>query len=428
MEQHGRTIAIPNTFNTRLTFTGATWLIQVQNQGVFYDFAKGTYTVNGSNFTGQMTHTKNDFDGAWEADEAEITGTVSGNTLTWAITEENITWVFTKAGSSGNTGNDPFAGTWEGPFSDPLPDAMRIVAANGSFSQYAVINGPPKEAREFIRGTYTVSGNTVNITMVSINPGVFSDNPTEAWVTWANLDNEWKENFGGSPSYSITITGNSFTYGDMTFTKTSSGNTGNAVTETLEAHRGTWTKGGATLTIEATQFTVSNTGARDGTYQIIHFSRSGNKYQYNFRPQDETSDWAIECELVNGNLVLANSGPSEWHGIWTKQSGNTGNPFKGTWTGTAYQDTFTWTFGDTSFESLTVTVKGTTGYVEIKGTYTHTSNTATITATEGRTKTDDGEWEPLEIPSGYSLTLTLSNGKITFFPYGETEVTLTKTN
>jgi hypothetical protein len=119
------------------------------------------------------------------------------------------------------TGNDPFAGTWEAPFIAPPPDVQRIVAANGSFSQYAVINGPPKKAHEFIRGTYTVSGNTVNVTMVSFNMKVFSpdyDDSKAEWVTWANLDNEWKTNLG-SPSYSITINNNSFTNGNMTFTK-----------------------------------------------------------------------------------------------------------------------------------------------------------------------------------------------------------------
>jgi len=120
------------------------------------------------------------------------------------------------------TGNDPFAGTWDAPFNEPPPDVQRIIAANRSYSMYAVMNGPPEDPREFIRGTYTVSGNTVTITMVSFNLKVFQDSydvSKAEWVTWANLDSDWKTNLGGSPTYSITITGNSFGNGEMTFTK-----------------------------------------------------------------------------------------------------------------------------------------------------------------------------------------------------------------
>jgi hypothetical protein len=122
------------------------------------------------------------------------------------------------------TGNDPFAGTWDAPFNEPPPDVQRIIAANRSYSQYAVMNGPPEDPREWIRGTYTVSGNTVTLTGVSFNMKVFQDSydvSKAEWVTWANLDSDWKTNLGGSPTYSITITGNSFTNTNwnMTFTK-----------------------------------------------------------------------------------------------------------------------------------------------------------------------------------------------------------------
>jgi hypothetical protein len=128
----------------------------------------------------------------------------------------------TQTGPGTVTPSDRFAGTWEAPFIAPPPDVQRIIAANSSFSQYAVMNGPPEDPREFIRGTYTVSGNTITLTMVSFNMKVFQDSydvSKAEWVTWANLSSDWKTNLGGSPTYSITINGNSFTNTNMTFTK-----------------------------------------------------------------------------------------------------------------------------------------------------------------------------------------------------------------
>jgi uncharacterized repeat protein (TIGR02543 family) len=195
----------------------------------------------------------------------------------------NIT-VYAKWTPSGNNANDPFAGTWEAAFPAPPPDVQRIVAANGSFSQYAVINGPPKKAHEFIRGTYTVSGNTVNVTMVSFNMKVFQDNYDDSkaeWVTWANLGSDWKTNFGGSPSYSITINNNSFTNGVMTFTKTSSGNSGNGP--------GGDGSLGNTLTITNAQVHTLKWNSDDYSYTYTPFNDTVTGLNYLMYPDQETN-------------------------------------------------------------------------------------------------------------------------------------------
>jgi len=114
------------------------------------------------------------------------------------------------------TGNDPFAGTWEAPYGNPPPEAHRIIAVNGSYSQYAISSGTP---REFIRGTYTVSGNTVNGSFVSVDTNTMGGPPETNWTAWDSLSNEWKTNLGGSKTFSLTISSNSFTNLGMTFTK-----------------------------------------------------------------------------------------------------------------------------------------------------------------------------------------------------------------
>jgi len=116
-----------------------------------------------------------------------------------------------------DTGNDPFSGTWEAPFDDPYTEAHRIVAANGLFTQYAIVFGTP---RGIIRGTYTVSGNAVTLTYVEVDTNAFGGGDDAAWVEWADLDSYFQEIVGGSQTLSFTITGNEFTiFGIMTFTR-----------------------------------------------------------------------------------------------------------------------------------------------------------------------------------------------------------------
>ena len=200
---------------------------------------------------------------------------------------------------------------------------------------------------------------------------------------------------------------------------------------------------GVTYTLKITENTARYTAQSGDSYELTVGTRKSNgKVQsvtggtLTLQPSREGA--TTFTATVNSSGITAMSGtiafdvgdplpaPDDITPPAPPVTGN--NPFKGKWTGTAYQDTYTWTFGDTSFEGLTITVKEHTGYVEIKGTYTHTSNAATITLTEAKEKVDNGEWQPSEIPAGYSFTATLSNGKITFSAGGATDVTLTKTN
>jgi hypothetical protein len=114
------------------------------------------------------------------------------------------------------SGNDPFAGTWEVQFDDPPPDAFRIEAADGSYRQYTIINGTQ---RDVIRGTYSVSGNTANVTMIAIDKNGFGGPTDAAWVEWADLSSKDKTFLGGSQTYQITISGNQFEVNGMTFIK-----------------------------------------------------------------------------------------------------------------------------------------------------------------------------------------------------------------
>jgi hypothetical protein len=100
---------------------------------------------------------------------------------------------------------DLFAGTWEGPGPDKDTD-FRIVAANNNFKQYVVSSTGP--ATEVIRGTYTVSGNTVTGTLTQINRLMFGG--VNAWVTYESLSEVEKGYVGGS-TQSITVTGDTFT-------------------------------------------------------------------------------------------------------------------------------------------------------------------------------------------------------------------------
>jgi len=91
------------------------------------------------------------------------------------------------------------------------------------------------------------------------------------------------------------------------------------------------------------------------------------------------------------------------------------NPFKGTWKGTMFQITLTLKFGDTSFEfSGVFNEDDGVWYSEYKGTYTYTSNTATVKYTEAKNKKDNGEWKSNPDVVGISQTLTLSNGELIF--------------
>jgi hypothetical protein len=112
------------------------------------------------------------------------------------------------AGNGGDGDDDAFAGTWV----HTGEDAFRIIASNGTMKQYLV-----QGDKEIVRATYTVSGNTVTIKFTAVNAFLFGGN--EAWVTWENLTDQQKGFVGGSETAQITISGNSFTKDNITFTK-----------------------------------------------------------------------------------------------------------------------------------------------------------------------------------------------------------------
>jgi hypothetical protein len=193
-----------------------------------------------------------------------------------------------------------------------------------------------------LKGTYTGSDFTLVFTDTTWELLVNGNTQREGTYT---LDGTALTLTTGGESFSGTavVSGNTLTLSGFTgdaaglngsCTKQSTG--GGDPTETLAAHRGTWTKGGATLIIAATQFTIAGTGSSDGIHQITRFYDYGTgDWQYNFRPSGQTSDWAIGCKLEGGNLVLSRSGPDAWHGTWTKSTGGGGGTdnakLVGTW-------------------------------------------------------------------------------------------------
>jgi hypothetical protein len=116
--------------------------------------------------------------------------------------------MFTACSNPAGNGDDAFKGTWV----STGPNAIRIEASNGSLKEYLVSNN-----KEVLRGTYTVSGNTVTAKITQVNTAMFGG--ADQWVAWANLSSEYKESVGGSETQQLTITGNTFTSNEMTFTK-----------------------------------------------------------------------------------------------------------------------------------------------------------------------------------------------------------------
>lgn len=187
---------------------------------------------------------------------------------------------------------------------------------------------------EFLAGTYTrrVGGGEVSpppVTRPDLVPENWATLDFEGWHEWMQgLDVEqltqeqqeailqWVEdNLDG-----MTEGGREFWYAMI--------DNRHFAEETFEAHRGTWTKGDLTLTIEARRFRVEGGSVGShlaGWHEITQIRYWNDEWQYNFRPTNEDSDWAIEAKLEGGNLVLFDSGPDTWHGIWTRQAGGAGN-------------------------------------------------------------------------------------------------------
>jgi hypothetical protein len=75
-----------------------------------------------------------------------------------------------------------------------------MVVANGSYTE--TFNGT-----EIVRGTYSVAGNAVTMTMVQLNTIALGG--ADKWFKWADLDASYKEMLLNSDTFQVTIQGDS---------------------------------------------------------------------------------------------------------------------------------------------------------------------------------------------------------------------------
>jgi hypothetical protein len=99
--------------------------------------------------------------------------------------------------NSTNGDDDLFAGTWIG---TGEREGSTMVATNGSYTESSA-------GKEIIRGTYSVAGNTVTMTMVQLNMIVFGG--TDQWSNWDDLDDVYKGYLLNSDTFLVTIQDNS---------------------------------------------------------------------------------------------------------------------------------------------------------------------------------------------------------------------------
>jgi hypothetical protein len=130
----------------------------------------------------------------------------------------------------GGGGGDSFTGTWVAKDPEDGLDAMKIVAANGSFKGYGFeyeqaagsTSQPKVTTIEVYRGTYTTSGNTVTVTFTQINTGYLSwdgegSRPADKWTNYADVPDDLDD----IPPQGVqgTISGNSVNFAGMILTK-----------------------------------------------------------------------------------------------------------------------------------------------------------------------------------------------------------------
>jgi len=145
----------------------------------------------------------------------------------------------TGGNSGGNTGTDPFAGTWEA-------EGVKIVADNGSFAF-------SRDGKVLSKGTYTCEGNNVISTLTHVNPGQFGQGDDQLF-TWADLPQKYKDNpdYNISQTFQMTVTGNTLSWNGVTFTKQGGSNSGNiAGVWNNEAFRMTIVQNGGAFTYES---------------------------------------------------------------------------------------------------------------------------------------------------------------------------------
>jgi hypothetical protein len=92
---------------------------------------------------------------------------------------------------------------------------LKYVATSGSFSMYMSVDNQ-LDYSEVERGTYTYNGNIVTMTINEINYLLMGG--SDVWVSFDELDEDSKVNFGGSTSQ-FTIENNSITVNGLTLAK-----------------------------------------------------------------------------------------------------------------------------------------------------------------------------------------------------------------
>ena len=162
--------------------------------------------------------------------------------------------------SDDNSSDDLFNGTW----ADPT-GRFTISATNGSFKLL-------DRGVEYIRGTYTLSGNTANVKITEVNSIVFGGT---GWVKYSDLSSTQKAQLeaqqGMPENFVLTIVNNTFTYNGRTYTKSGSSNPDAPV-----------------ITKFVVGITLADSDA--GKPEKTVFNK-GDQFLYGFQASDSKGDW-----------------------------------------------------------------------------------------------------------------------------------------
>jgi hypothetical protein len=187
---------------------------------LYYYFSKeATITGTVSNTNGSDTRTYNvSAKAGWNW--LYRSSTKSGNTRTTTITTDlskipsGLRWVIDRNSPSDDNDDDAYAGTWTATVKDETTGQdipLKIVAADGSWNQYMVINDLEIELS---CGTYTVLGASVTSIATKVNTLMFDG--ANNLVDYSSLTDEQKEKLG-SPTVTRTISGDEFTVESVTY-------------------------------------------------------------------------------------------------------------------------------------------------------------------------------------------------------------------